>query len=599
MARAVNLNPLKKQMILMTEAIDAQTKKLMEYNRIRDNNERLERRALRIKEKQLKKEKELEKESVKKNKFLKRTNILNATMAKNNDSLNFGLKSMNDYVKEGGTRLEYFAHFMTGANEKIRLFGIEAISARRFMYGFLPPGMFRLVNKVATLFNGFGSTMRALKGESEGANNALTTMGKIWKKTLGFKPLVFDFGPEGDEKAMAKAEKKRNKRINKDARKNLKQQIQDQLKAQKKLEKLQEAHSIKSAAKLTAEGKGKKNYTRAETERFESAVAGRNRQSSKFVSRQNKIELAKKERKRLSKQLEKAKAQSPLGKLRKKASKLFLGLGTVLKNVLMGASKFFMITMITLLGLLLIVKTVGPVIKDALTTAWQAIQVPLGFIIEAFGMIWEGISGIFNAFFGDGTMDEAIDSMITLGLGLLQLAGAFIWAAVQFIGVLAIKLVVGLWDKFWVWIKKFYSGGNKVAKTVGLVIVILGMVIAAIMGAPILVIIAVGILLYKIVKWALKSMKFFSEGGVSQGGLAVVGEKGPELVSMKKGTRVHSNADSKKIVANSGGGGSVTNNFNITINAKDTSDGELRRIADKVGEMVNKKINRQRGHGAI
>ena len=209
-------------------------------------------------------------------------------------------------------------------------------------------------------------------------------------------------------------------------------------------------------------------------------------------------------------------------------------------------------------------------------------------------MIWEGISGIFNAFFGDGSLDSAIDSMITLGLGLLQLAGAFIWAAVQFIGVLAIKLVVGLWDKFWVWIKKFYSSGNKVAKTVLLVVVVLGMVIAAIMGAPILMIIGIGILLYKVGKWIIKQIPGFSEGGVSKGGLAVVGEKGPELVSMKKGTRVHSNADSKKIVANSGGT-SITNNFKITINAKDTSDAELRRIADKVGEMVNKKINRQLG----
>ena len=39
-------------------------------------------------------------------------------------------------------------------------------------------------------------------------------------------------------------------------------------------------------------------------------------------------------------------------------------------------------------------------------------------------------------------------------------------------------------------------------------------------------------------------------------------------------------------------GGAVTNNFNITINAKDTSDGELRRIADKIGQMVSSKINR-------
>ena len=37
----------------------------------------------------------------------------------------------------------------------------------------------------------------------------------------------------------------------------------------------------------------------------------------------------------------------------------------------------------------------------------------------------------------------------------------------------------------------------------------------------------------------------------------------------------------------------VGNTINITINARDTSDAELRRIADKIGNMVNNKINRR------
>ena len=67
----------------------------------------------------------------------------------------------------------------------------------------------------------------------------------------------------------------------------------------------------------------------------------------------------------------------------------------------------------------------------------------------------------------------------------------------------------------------------------------------------------------------------------------LVGEKGPELVKLPAGSRVYSNSQSKSMT-----GGSTTNNFNITINAKDTSDQELRRIADKIGTMVNNKINR-------
>ena len=63
----------------------------------------------------------------------------------------------------------------------------------------------------------------------------------------------------------------------------------------------------------------------------------------------------------------------------------------------------------------------------------------------------------------------------------------------------------------------------------------------------------------------------------------MVGETGPELVSLPRGSRVHSNKDSKQMMGNT---------FNITINARDTSNSELRRIAEEIGRMVNSKVNR-------
>ena len=36
----------------------------------------------------------------------------------------------------------------------------------------------------------------------------------------------------------------------------------------------------------------------------------------------------------------------------------------------------------------------------------------------------------------------------------------------------------------------------------------------------------------------------------------------------------------------------IVNNVNVTINAKDTSDAELRRIADRLGNMITNKIQR-------
>ncbi len=77
------------------------------------------------------------------------------------------------------------------------------------------------------------------------------------------------------------------------------------------------------------------------------------------------------------------------------------------------------------------------------------------------------------------------------------------------------------------------------------------------------------------------------KGGLTTGRVNLVGEKGPELVKLPAGSRVYSNSQSKSMT-----GGSTVINNHITINAKDTSDAELRRIAEKIGNMVNNKMNR-------
>ena len=88
--------------------------------------------------------------------------------------------------------------------------------------------------------------------------------------------------------------------------------------------------------------------------------------------------------------------------------------------------------------------------------------------------------------------------------------------------------------------------------------------------------------LYKI----LGKLKFWSSGGVHPGGLAVVGERGPELVNMPKGTKVHSNAQSKQM----GMGG---NTINVHVNGRvGANDAEIRDIAQKVARQINLEMNR-------
>ena len=78
---------------------------------------------------------------------------------------------------------------------------------------------------------------------------------------------------------------------------------------------------------------------------------------------------------------------------------------------------------------------------------------------------------------------------------------------------------------------------------------------------------------------------FFSEGGVTPGGPVIVGEKGPELVNLPAGSRVHSNADSKKML----GGNTIHIHINGRVGA---SDAEIRDIANKVAREINLRMNR-------
>tara|TARA_B100001094_G_scaffold17289_5_gene14888 strand:- start:396 stop:1871 length:1476 start_codon:yes stop_codon:yes gene_type:complete len=76
----------------------------------------------------------------------------------------------------------------------------------------------------------------------------------------------------------------------------------------------------------------------------------------------------------------------------------------------------------------------------------------------------------------------------------------------------------------------------------------------------------------------------FANGGVSSGGMALVGERGPELVRLPSGARVHSNAESRRMAGS---------NIHVHVNGRvGASDAEIRDIANKVAREINLKMNR-------
>ena len=81
----------------------------------------------------------------------------------------------------------------------------------------------------------------------------------------------------------------------------------------------------------------------------------------------------------------------------------------------------------------------------------------------------------------------------------------------------------------------------------------------------------------------------FSAGGVTGSGLQLVGEKGPELVKLPRGSRVYSNKDSGKMLS----GGGTTNNITIQVTGRvGASDSEIKDIANKLSREMNNRMNR-------
>ena len=66
----------------------------------------------------------------------------------------------------------------------------------------------------------------------------------------------------------------------------------------------------------------------------------------------------------------------------------------------------------------------------------------------------------------------------------------------------------------------------------------------------------------------------------------MVGENGAELVKLPQGSRVFNHQTTKNMM------GGTTINTNVTINATKIDSAEIKRIAQKIGDEINMKINR-------
>lgn len=294
------------------------------------------------------------------------------------------------------------------------------------------------------------------------------------------------------------------------------------------------------------------------------------------------------------------KLQEKMAKRTLKYRKGMIGLQKTMKPVLNYAFKVMIMIMLGIIGFMVLAKfiydSLGILQEMGVINDIMAIgSLVLDNVMLIFGMIGALLSGDIYTFMDYAL--EFVDNLLLIGLGIIK---------VVLKGILALAIGVfytglDIIHKFFT-DDKFRSAVFKIAKKALFIflaayvvkqIVIQMLTVAAIYALPVLAVIAFTGLFFALVKKIADIVKdtfkldFMASGGVSAGGMTVVGERGPELVNLPKGSRVHSNSESKKMA-----GGSVVNNFNITVNAKDLSDAELRRVAKQLGNDIFKNINR-------
>ena len=226
-------------------------------------------------------------------------------------------------------------------------------------------------------------------------------------------------------------------------------------------------------------------------------------------------------------------------------------------------------------------------LKEPLGEAFESIKEQVMWVL---GGIFNTLSDLGSAFvllydgFANGEFFTVIDALLQIFAGVfklgLQVLGGIIW-----LGVSSIVIVLGeLLEHALSSSKNFYNTVTGILLAVGVLagyLVFIGSTIAAL---PYLIVAGIA----GVIMLGLKNIIGFSTGGIVNSDMQIVGERGAELVSLPRGSRVHSNADSKRMLRSSGG-----NTINVHVNGRvGASDAEIRDIANKVAREINLRMSR-------
>tara|TARA_R110002051_G_C8753011_1_gene500451 strand:- start:2694 stop:4412 length:1719 start_codon:yes stop_codon:yes gene_type:complete len=225
-----------------------------------------------------------------------------------------------------------------------------------------------------------------------------------------------------------------------------------------------------------------------------------------------------------------------------------------------------------------------------LEPAWEEISIMLEqvwIVLQFLGsIIWEGLNDIKQGFL-DGDFFLVLWGLLQVGIAILAGVWTLAWAAMGVIW-LGILSAIGRWAY------RLVQGGEETNAAIKQLFYVLGgaiVLIGALMVSwPLIlagiIIMALGGVVDKIGQYFFG----YADGGLTKGGLVKVGERGEELIRLPKGTRVHSNVESKRMMADAGG-----NTTNVTVQVQGrvgASDAEIKDIANKVAREINLRMNR-------
>ena len=241
--------------------------------------------------------------------------------------------------------------------------------------------------------------------------------------------------------------------------------------------------------------------------------------------------------------------------LAKIRDKLTLGAMSKLGKVAGLALKYSIMFVLFLMGAFIIFSIIRKIMENA--EAMQVVMDVISGIMGSVFLVVEGIVDIFSAFFGSGTFGERLAS---LGKGFAKIfagLGGIIMSVMVGIVALTLKGLLGLlktifWDMslkiLFDFVQKGFTRFLDWLGTLGDHPVVKGAIETFTVIKDFMFVTvpnfftalgeaagAIGEMIYGAIKGdGIPFVPFFANGGVSAGGLAVVGEKGPEFIPMQK-----------------------------------------------------------------